>query len=174
VEAGEWVEQYLAGNLQPQLKSQPIPETQDESVYTLVGKNFEDVVFDDSKDVFIEFYASWCGHCKRLKPIWDTVGDKYTTIKDRIVIAKMEVQDNDLPPSVSFRISGFPTIKFKPAGSRDFIDYEGDRSFESLISFVEEHAKNSLVLPKIEEPKTDEAQVPLDVHTTEEVTHEEL
>ena len=90
------------------------------------------------------------------------------------VSAKMEVQDNDLPPSVSFRISGFPTLKFKPAGSRDFIDYEGDRSFESLISFVEEHAKNSLVLPKIEEAKTDEAQVPLDVHTTEEVTHEEL
>jgi protein disulfide-isomerase A1 len=175
VEAGEWVEQYLTGNLQPQLKSQPIPETQDESVYTLVGKNFEDVVFDDKKDVFIEFYASWCGHCKRLKPIWDTVGDKYTTIKDRIIIAKMEVQDNDLPPSVPFRISGFPTLKFKPAGSRDFIDYEGDRSFESLISFVEEHAKNSLVLPRIEEPTTDEAQVPLDVHTTEkEVNHEEL
>lgn len=59
-EAGDWVEQYLAGKLQPQLKSQPIPETQDESVYTLVGKNFEDVVFDDKKDVFIEFYASWC------------------------------------------------------------------------------------------------------------------
>jgi protein disulfide-isomerase A1 len=59
-EAGEWVEQYLAGSLTPQLKSQPIPDTQDESVYTLVGKNFDDVVFDDEKDVFIEFYASWC------------------------------------------------------------------------------------------------------------------
>ena len=58
-EAEKWVEQYLGGKLQPQLKSEPIPDTQDESVYTLVGKNFEDVVFDDTKDVFIEFYASW-------------------------------------------------------------------------------------------------------------------
>ena len=58
-DAGEWVDKYLLGELQPQLKSQPIPETQDESVYTLVGKNFDDVVFDDEKDVFIEFYASW-------------------------------------------------------------------------------------------------------------------
>jgi protein disulfide-isomerase A1 len=57
--AGDWVEQYLSGKLQPQLKSEPIPETQDESVYTLVGKNFDDVVFDDAKDVFIEFYATW-------------------------------------------------------------------------------------------------------------------
>jgi protein disulfide-isomerase A1 len=111
------------------------------------------------------------------------------------VSAKMEAQDNDLPPSISFRISGFPTLKFKRAGSRDFIDYEGDRSFESLISFIEEHAKNSLVLPetvepkteepkteepkteepKTEEPKTDEAQVPLEVEKEEKiVAHEEL
>lgn len=55
----DWVQQYLSGKLQPQLKSQPIPEAQDESVYTLVGKNFEEVVFDDAKDVFVEFYASW-------------------------------------------------------------------------------------------------------------------
>ena len=89
------------------------------------------------------------------------------------ISAKMEAQENDLPPSLPFRVSGFPTLKFKAAGSRDFIDYEGDRSLESLISFVEEHAKNSLVLPE-----TDEAQVPLEVDKTEktekEVIHEEL
>ncbi|KAF9567323.1 protein disulfide isomerase [Agrocybe pediades] len=168
--AAGWVEQYLAGKLQPQLKSQPIPETQDESVYTLVGKNFEDVVYDDKKDVFVEFYASWCGHCKRLKPIWDSLGDKYAAIKDRLVIAKMEAQDNDLPPSVPFRIAGFPTLKFKPAGSREFIDYEGDRSFESLVSFVEEHAKNSLDLPAV-----DDAQVPLEAsNNTGSTAHDEL
>ena len=56
----------------------------------------------------------------------------------------MEATENDLPPSVPFRIAGFPTIKFKPAGTRDFLDYEGDRSLESLVAFVEQHAKNSL------------------------------
>lgn len=57
--AGHWVQQFLDGKLQPELKSQPIPESQDESVYNVVGKQFEQVVFDDSKDVFIELYASW-------------------------------------------------------------------------------------------------------------------
>lgn len=53
------VADYIDGKLVPTLKSQPIPETQDESVFTLVGQQFEEVVFDDSKDVFIEFYATW-------------------------------------------------------------------------------------------------------------------
>lgn len=53
------VADYVEGKLVAKLKSQPIPETQDESVFTLVGQQFEEVVFDESKDVFIEFYATW-------------------------------------------------------------------------------------------------------------------
>lgn len=80
------VEKYIAGELQPELKSEAIPAEQNEAVYTVVGKTFEDVVFDDSKDVFIEFYAPWCGHCKRLKPTWDSLGERYANIKDRLVM----------------------------------------------------------------------------------------
>lgn len=57
----------------------------------------------------------------------------------------MDATENDIPPSAPFRVSGFPTLKFKPAGSREFVDYEGDRSLESLIEFVENHAVNRLV-----------------------------
>ncbi|KAF8897574.1 protein disulfide isomerase [Infundibulicybe gibba] len=154
----DWVSQYLDGKLEPKLKSQPIPEKQDENVFELVGQQFEEVVFDDSKDVFVEFYASWCGHCKRLKPTWDSLGDKYASIKDRLVIAKMDAPENDLPASVPFRVTGFPTLKFKPAGSKEFVDYEGDRSLENLVAFVEENAKNSLIIPQHIQ---DDAQVPL-------------
>jgi len=144
----EMLEQFHAGKLEPQLKSQPIPATQDEPVFTLVGKQFDEVVFDDSKDVFVEFYATWCGHCKRLKPIWDSLGEHFADVKDRVTIAKMEAQENDIPPSAPFRVSGFPTLKFKPAGSKEFLDYDGDRTLESLIAFVEEKAKNSLEVKK--------------------------
>jgi len=54
-----WINSFVAGDLQPTLKSQPIPESQDEAVYNLVGKEFDQVVFQDDKDVFVEFYASW-------------------------------------------------------------------------------------------------------------------
>ncbi|KAJ7638856.1 thioredoxin-like protein [Roridomyces roridus] len=162
------ISKYLDGELQPELKSQPIPETQDESVYNLVGKEFDKVVFDDSKDVFIEFYASWCGHCKRLKPIWDSLGDHYAPLKDTLTIVKMEAQENDLPPTVPFTIAGFPTLKFKKAGTREFIDYEGDRSYESLVAFLEEHAVNSLEMPEepavVADDSESAAQVVQDVH----------
>ncbi|KAK7061762.1 protein disulfide isomerase [Favolaschia claudopus] len=161
-----WVKAYLDGELTPQLKSEPIPESQDENVYNLVGKEFDKIIFDDSKDVFVEFYASWCGHCKRLKPTWDALGDHYAPLQKTLTIAKMEAQENDLPPSAPFTIAGFPTIKFKKAGTREFIDYEGDRSYESLVAFLQEHAVNPLDLPDppLEPVATGEteAQAPVD------------
>jgi protein disulfide-isomerase A1 len=83
---GPFVQQYVDGKLQPSLKSAPIPASQDEPVFVLVSKQFDEIVFDDSKDVFIEFYAPWCGHCKRLKPTWDSLGEKYTAVKDKLVM----------------------------------------------------------------------------------------
>ncbi|KAH7105518.1 protein disulfide isomerase [Auriculariales sp. MPI-PUGE-AT-0066] len=140
---------FLAGTIKPKLKSEPVPATQDEPVYVVVGSEFDKVIYDDDKDVFVEFYATWCGHCKRLKPTWDSVGEKFAEVKDRITIAKMEATENDLPTDIPFKVSGFPTIKFKKAGTREFIDYEGDRSLESLIEFVEANAANPLD-PKVE------------------------
>jgi len=143
------VKEYVAGTLEPKLKTEPIPESQDEfPYYKLVGATFEDVVYDDAKDVFVMFSAPWCGHCKRLTPIWDDLAARYTDLKDKVVIAKMDATENDLPPSTPFQISGFPTLKLQPAGSRDFIDYEGDRSLESLIEFVESKAVNDLSAAK--------------------------
>lgn len=57
-----FVQKFLDGKLKQHLLSQELPEDWDKtSVKTLVATNFDDIAFDKSKDVFVEFYAPWCG-----------------------------------------------------------------------------------------------------------------
>ena len=92
-----------AGNLEVYLKSEPIPESNDEPVKVVVAKNFDQIVNDETKDVLIEFYAPWCGHCKSLAPKYDELATKLAKEKD-IVIAKMDATANDVPPQ--FAVQG--------------------------------------------------------------------
>lgn len=78
-----FLESYLAGGLKPKIKSESVPESQDGPVTVVVGENFDQVVMDESKDVLIEFYAPWCGHCKSLAPKWDELGEKVGDANDK-------------------------------------------------------------------------------------------
>ena len=40
------------------------------------------VVKDDSKNVFVSFTAPWCGHCKRMKPIFEKVAETFKPESD--------------------------------------------------------------------------------------------
>lgn len=73
----------------------------------LVSTNFDEVALDKSKDVLVEFYAPWCGHCKQLAPIYDQLAEKFQDSKE-IVIAKIDSTANELEHT---KINSFPTIK---------------------------------------------------------------
>jgi len=114
------------------IRSEPVPE-QNGPVTILVGRNFEEIVFDETKDVFVEFYAPWCGHCKKLTPIWDELGEIFTPIED-IVIAKMDATVNTLPLGIT--TPSYPTLMWFSKNNKRPEIYSQTRTLENLKRFI--------------------------------------
>lgn len=104
-----------------------------------MAKQFDEIVFS-GKDVLIEFYAPWCGHCKNLAPIYAELGAALKD-NDKIEIAKMDATANDVPSS-KFNVKGFPTLYFVKGGT-DVILYDGARTKDGFMKFIKEHATAS-------------------------------
>ncbi|KAI8468718.1 MAG: protein disulfide isomerase 1 [Monoraphidium minutum] len=134
------------GKLTPEFKSAPIPdEPTDGGVTVVVGKNFNDIVKDAKKDVLLEVYAPWCGHCKSLEPVYKKLAKKFESIES-VVIAKMDGTGNE---HADVEVKGFPTIMLFPAeeGAKPITFEGGDRSLSALAKFIEKNAKTKFELP---------------------------
>jgi len=132
----KWASGVVDGSIKPFLKSDPVPETQEGPVYVLVGKSFESIVEDDTKDVLVEFYAPWCGHCKTLEPKYNNLATFYKDVKN-LVIAKVDATTNDTP----IQVEGFPTIYFFPkGGKKNPIQYDGARNEKGFVEFLKTNA----------------------------------
>ncbi|EFN57671.1 hypothetical protein CHLNCDRAFT_142831 [Chlorella variabilis] len=135
-----WGGRAAEGALERWLKSEEPPADNNGPVRVVTGKTFEADVFGSGKDVFLEAYAPWCGHCKKLAPIWEEVGKEF---KDDagIMVAKIDATTNDIPsPKISVR--GYPTLVFVTAKG-DVIPFSGAREKKDLIKFIKDKRTTS-------------------------------
>ena len=131
---GAFIDGIKDGSLKPHLKSAAVPETQG-NVIVIVGTEYDKIVNDPTKDVLVKFYAPWCGHCKKLAPVWDELGEHY---KDNanVVIAKFDATVNEAD---GVNISGYPTLKWYPKGNKAGESYEGERDLAGIQKFIDEN-----------------------------------
>lgn len=83
-------------------------------VKDLNAENFDSYVNGDVA-AFVEFYAPWCGHCKRLAPEYEIVGSAFKKFSKKAIVAKVDC-DTHKELCGTHGVSGYPTLKFFKAG----------------------------------------------------------
>ena len=82
------------------------------------------------------FYADWCPHCQKIKPLWNRFTDSMNgdSVNGRnINVMKVHCPDNEAVCKVN-DVSGYPTIKCMSSDHTE--EYNGERTLESLREFV--------------------------------------
>jgi len=107
-------------------------------VVELTPSNFDEIALDESKNVLVEFFAPWCGHCKKLAPEWEKLALAYAN-EPKIVIAKVDAAEHsDL--GTRFSVEGFPTLIYFPTDDKKGTKYEGARDLSALVEYINEKA----------------------------------
>lgn len=107
---------------------------------------FAEALNNSSTPVFVDFWAPWCGPCKALAPIIDEVAPEY---EGRLMITKMNVDDNPETPA-KFGIRGIPAMLIFKDG--EVVGTKvGSVSASELRTFIDEHVKEAPIDEHVKE-----------------------
>jgi protein disulfide-isomerase A6 len=134
----EEITQYIENKAGVRSKA---PKKAASSVVILDSTNFDSIVNDPTKDVLVEFFAPWCGHCKKLAPDYEIIAAAYANEPD-VVVASLDA-DQHKDVAARFEVTGFPTIKWFSKTNKDGVKYDGPRDIDSFIGYINRYAGTS-------------------------------
>ena len=77
-----------------------------DDILHVTDASFEDDVLKSQRPVVLDFWAEWCGPCKMIAPILDELAEQY---KDKLTVAKINIDDNQNTP-MTYGVRGIPTL----------------------------------------------------------------
>lgn len=103
-----------------------------DTIKTISDTSFDADVLKSDKPVLVDFWATWCGPCKMVAPIFDEVSKAYV---GKVTFAKMDVDSNQATPA-RFGIRGIPTLILFKNGAVA-AQKVGALSKSQLIAFID-------------------------------------
>lgn len=137
----EYIQKFKKNELIPFFKSEKPPKKNEGPIFEVVGDTFEEIVQDEEHDVILEYYLSYCKHCKNFAPEYEKLSKLFAEDKE-IKFAKLNGEKNDTP----FKVEGFPTVMMFRAGEKNKpLKYTGDMNAEAVETWI---VHNSPLLKK--------------------------
>lgn len=104
------------------------------SIITLDDSSFEETVLKSDLPVLVDFWAEWCGPCKMILPILETLASEYL---GKIKIGKLNVDENQITPA-KYSVRGIPTLILFKDGKAQATKV-GALSKSQLDAFLKSH-----------------------------------
>ena len=101
-------------------------------IIKLTDSDFENQVIKSEKPILVDYWAEWCGPCKMIAPILEEVS---TEMSDKIIIGKLNVDENSQTPP-KYGIRGIPTLMIFKDGNA-VGTHVGALSKSDLVQFIE-------------------------------------
>lgn len=113
----------------------------------LTSQNFDELVIK-SKDLWIvEFFAPWCGHCKKLAPEWKKAANN---LKGKVKLGHVDC-DAEKSLMSRFNVQGFPTILVFGLDKSSPYPYEGARTASAIEAYGLEQLEVNIAPTEVSE-----------------------
>ncbi|KAI8977210.1 hypothetical protein BDF20DRAFT_551479 [Mycotypha africana] len=110
------------------------------SIEISTSKKMKEII-ESKEPWFVKFYAPWCGHCKNLAPVWETMAEM---LKDKVNVAEVNCEDKKALCS-EYKVTGLPTLAYFVHGASN-LKYNGPRKLKELMDYAV-HMSGSPVHP---------------------------
>lgn len=117
---------------------EPAKESLEGQVLTLTDDNFEEAL-NNHPIMFVDFYAPWCGVCKKFRPRWKEIAKTYAKKNSKIKFASINAEDNR-KTAFRYEITAYPTLLLFFNGDRYY--YEQAHEENLLEEFIDRITEN--------------------------------